>query len=289
MNKKKKEYVLPLVSHFEKEAKPLDVMMSDNTTIRVYTTKAPTDKRNGYTLFVMPGWGTVIPAWDNYLLEAMKDFDVVYFESREKGSSGFTRKSDLGMHRMALDIKDTITNLNLDESKLVLFGSCIGATTAVYGMVEEMFNPFMPVLLAPPGRFEVPPVLRQLIPFAPTFLWPIGKPIIRFWINKSKSEDLEQAAKYIRTVEDANPKRWKRLGLRLAYKRYWKIFPKLKNHVLLIAAERDKMHDAKITRKVAEMIDNSTYIDLKTNRNTHTEVMVETIREYLSKFEGKNH
>ena len=48
MKKKKKEYVLPLVSQFEKEAKPLDVMMSDNTTTRVYTTKAPEDKRNGY-------------------------------------------------------------------------------------------------------------------------------------------------------------------------------------------------------------------------------------------------
>ena len=188
MKKKKKEYVLPLVSQFEKEAKPLDVMMSDNTTTRVYTTKAPEDKRNGYTLFVMPGWGTVLPAWDKFLVDAMKDFDVVYFESREKRSSGFTRKSDLGMHRMAMDIKDTITDLNLDESKLVLFGSCIGATTLAYGMVEEMYNPFMPVLLAPPGRFEVPPVFRQLIPIGPTFLWPVAKPIIRYWINKFKSD-----------------------------------------------------------------------------------------------------
>ncbi|MCG3260280.1 MAG: alpha/beta hydrolase [Candidatus Heimdallarchaeota archaeon] len=288
MNKKKKEYVLPLVSQFEKEAKPLDVMMSDNTTIRVFTTKAPADKRNGYTLLIISGWGTVLPSWDELLIDAIKDFDIVYFESREKGSSSFTRKSDLGMHRMALDIKDTITNLELDESKLVLFGSCLGATMIVYGMVEEMYKPFMPVLLAPPGRFEVPPVLRQLIPFLPTFIAPVLKPIIRFWINKFKTEDRKQAAKYIRAMEEADAKRWKRLGLRLAYKRYWKTFPRVKNHVLLIAAERDKMHDAEDTKKVSKMIKNSTYLDLETNRNTHSGVMVDTIREYLPKFEGKN-
>lgn len=288
MNKKKKEYVLPFVTQFEKEAKPLDVMMSDNTTIRVYTTKAPTDKRNGYTLFIISGWGTVIPSWDELLINAVEDFDVVYFESREKGSSSFNRKSDLGMHRMALDIKDTITKLELDESKLVLFGSCIGATTIIYGMVEEMYNPFMPVLIAPPGRFEVPPVVSYLIPISPTFLWPVVKPILRFWINKFKSEDQRQAAKYLRAMEEADVKRWKRIGLRIIFKRYWKTFPKVKNHVLLIAAERDKMHDAEDTMKVSKMIKNSTYLNLETNRNTHSGVMVDTIREYLPKFEGKN-
>ncbi|MCE7749860.1 MAG: alpha/beta hydrolase [Candidatus Heimdallarchaeota archaeon] len=288
MNKKRKEYVLPLVSQFEKEAKPLDVMMSDNTTIRVFTTKAPADKRNGYTLFIISGWGTVLPSWNELLIDAFKDFDIVYFESREKGSSSFTRKSDRGMYRMALDIKDTITNLKLNESKLVLFGSCIGATTIVYGMVEEMYNPYMPVLLAPPGRFEVPPVLSYLIPISPTFLWSIAKPILRFWVNKFKTEDQKQAAKYLRTIEEADAKRWKRLGLKIVFKRYWKTFPKVKNHVLLIAAERDKMHDAEDTMKVSKMIKNSTYLNLETNSNTHSSVMVDTIREYLPIFEGKN-
>ncbi len=286
--KKKKEEIFPLVAQFEKEAKSLDVMMSDNTTVRVYTSEAPTNERNGYTLFVISGWGTVLPSWDVFLMEAAKDFDVIYYESREKASSGYTRKSDVGMHRMVLDIKETIESLKIDQSKLVLFGSCIGATMICYGLVEEMFSPFMPVLLAPPGRFEVPPVLRQLIPIGPTFLWPVAKPIIRFWITKSKSEDKVQAAKYIRTVEEAEVKRWKRLGLRLAYKRYWKLFPHVKNHVLLVAAEVDKMHDAKATKRVEGMIENSTYINLGTNRATHNEAMVEAIREYLPKFIGKN-
>jgi hypothetical protein len=291
MNKKKekkKDQIFPLVAEYEKAAESKDLMMSDNTTIRVYIKKAPSEKRNGYTLFVISGWGTVLPSWDVFLVEAMKDFDVVYFESREKRSSSFTKKSDKGMHRMVMDIKESIEILKIDQSKLVLFGSCIGATMICYGLVEEMFSPFLPVLVAPPGRFEVPPVLRQLIPIGPTFLWPVAQPIIRFWITKTKSEDKVQAAKYIRTVEEADAKKWKSLGLRLAYKRYWKMFPKVKNHVLLVAAEKDKMHDAKVTMRVKDMIKNSTYINLETNRATHNETMVDTIREYLPKFIGKN-
>lgn len=292
MNKKKekkKDYIFPLVAEYEKIAKSQDIMMSDNTTIRVYTAEAPSEKRNGYTLFVIAGWGTVLPSWDVFLMEAKKDFDVVYYESREKRSSSFTRKSDLGMHRMVMDIKETITSLKIDPSKLVLLGSCIGATMICIGMVEEMFSPFLPVLLAPPGRFEIPPGLRYLIPIGPTFLWPVAKYISRIWVTKTKSEDKVQAAKYIRTVEEADVKKWKRLGLRLAYKRYWKMFPNVKNHVLLVAAETDKMHDAKGTMRVAGMIKNSTYINLGTNRATHNEPMVQAIREYLPKFVGKNH
>ena len=89
-------------------------------------------------------------------------------------------------------------------------------------------------------------------------------------------------------MEEADVKRWKRVGLRIIFKRYWKTFPKVKNHVILIAAERDKMHDAVDTMKVSKMIKNSTYLNLETNRNTHSGVMVDTIREYLPKFEGKN-
>ncbi|MHA1551647.1 MAG: hypothetical protein ACTSQC_06860 [Candidatus Heimdallarchaeaceae archaeon] len=277
------------VSEFEKLANSQDLVMSDNTSIRVLTSKPKESKANGYVLFVNPGWSTTVPGWEIFLMEAMKDFEIVYFESREKASSGLTKKSEVGMPRMALDLKEVIEQLKLDEKKLVMFGSCIGATTIVCGLVEKLYNPFLPVLVAPPARFEYPEFHRPFIAITPSFLLNIAKPIGRFWITRFKSGSPQQAAKYIRALEEADGFKWKKMGLHLAYKRYWKVFPLVENHVLLVAAENDKMHDAKVTRKVKGLIKNSQYLDLKTNENTHSKVMVDTIREYLPKFKGLNH
>ncbi len=272
------------VSEFEKNAETKKLIMSDDTPIRILKTEAPKDTSRNLTLLLVAGWGTIVPSWDKFLIEAMKDFDIIYFESREKSSCGLTRKSQVGMERMAYDIKDVIDKHQIDENKLILFGSCLGATTIAFGMYKEFYDPIMPVLIAPPPRFEVPPVLRQLIPFAPHWLLALAKPIVIWWIKKFKTENAEQSAKYIRNLEEADGWRWKRVGLRLAFKRYWKIFPEIHAKSLLVAAEDDKMHDADNTKKIAKMMKNSIYVNLGTNKNTHEPIMVEKIREYLPVF-----
>ena len=277
------------VSEFEKIAEPIRISMSDGASIRVFRYTPPNKDFNGYSLIINVGWGTVVPSWDALLMEAVKDFDVVYIESREKASSYLPKSAKLGLERMAKDIQEVIEFLEIKEEKLITLGSCIGATMITLGMYKKMYNPFMPVLIAPPARFEVPPVLRQIIPIGPTFLWGTAQPILRWWIIKFKTEDKRQAAKYIRTLEEADAKKWKRLGLRLAYKRYWWLFPEVKNHVLLVAAETDKMHDAKVTKKIKEMMENSIYLNLGSNKDTHAPSMIEKIREYIPQFIGKNH
>ena len=279
-----KEMEALAISEFEKEAETIDLVMSDNTPIRVLRTIPSVGSENGYKIIVNAGWGSIIPSWDEFLMDAKKDFEIIYLESREKASCQLSRKSKVGMERMAFDIKEAIDQLEIDEDKLVLFGSCLGATIIVYGLFKKMYNPQMPVLIAPPPRFEVPPVLRQIIPIAPPFLFGVVKPIVRWWIKKFKTESPKQAAKYIRALNEANGRQWKKVGLPLAYKRYWKIFPQVKNKILLVAAEKDKMHDAKTTKRISTMMENSIYTNLGTNKNTHASIMVETIRDYIPEF-----
>ncbi|MCE7742886.1 MAG: hypothetical protein GOP50_10565 [Candidatus Heimdallarchaeota archaeon] len=277
------------VSEFEKIAESIQIPMSDGATIRVFKFTPSKKDFNGYSLVLSVGWGTVVPAWDALLMDAAKDFEVVYVESREKGSSDVPKTADLGLERMAKDLHEAIKFLKIEDNKLILLGSCIGATMVILGMHKNMYNPFMPVLIAPPARFELPPGLRYLIPFSPTFLWKPAQPVLRWWVIKSKSEDARQAAKYLRTLEEADVKKWKKQGLRLAYKRYWWLFPLVKNHVLLIAAETDKMHDAKVTKKVEGLMENTTYVNMGSNKNTHAPLMSEKIREFIPQFVGKNH
>ncbi|MHA2357986.1 MAG: alpha/beta fold hydrolase [Candidatus Heimdallarchaeaceae archaeon] len=285
MSKKQKNiYETLAVSEFEKEAESIELMMSDNATIRVLRTRPPEKTEDTLSLILVAGWGTVVISWDEFLLEAMKDFEVIYFESREKASCKLDKKSEVGMERMAYDLREVIEQLKLDEGKLVLFGSCLGATTIAFGLSRNMYDPVMPVLVAPPARFEVPPVLRLLVPIAPAFLFGAVKPIVRWWIKNFKTESPEQAAKYIMNLEGVNARQWKRVGLPLNFKRYWKMFPQVKDKSLLVAAEEDKMHDAEVTIKISKLMANSIYVNLGSNKNTHAPIMVETIREYIPEF-----
>ena len=92
------------VSEFEKLADEMMVTVSDGSQLRVLRYTPPKDRFNGYTLVIVVGWGTVIPSWDELLMDATKDFEVIYYESREKGSSILPKKYAVGMERMVLDL-----------------------------------------------------------------------------------------------------------------------------------------------------------------------------------------
>ena len=132
----------PLVAEFEKIAEERYVTASDGTQLRVYLTTAPPESKNGYTLFMIPGWATIVPSWDEVLLEAMKYFDIVYFESREKDSSILNKKTKNRMDRVSEDLKDVVIELELDEHKLVPLASSWGGMLLADALAKKKINPY---------------------------------------------------------------------------------------------------------------------------------------------------
>ena len=57
--------------------------------------------------------------------------------------------------------------------------------------------------------------------------------------------------------------------------------------VFVVGMEKDKMHEKELSLKIHERLQNSTYIDLETNKKTHSGEMVEVIREHLSEIKNK--
>lgn len=271
---------------YEKEALELYITMSDTTQLRVLKSSAPQETHTGFTLFLVAGWGSVVLGWEEVLLEAMHYFDIVYLETREKRSSRLTKRSKFGIDRMSSDIAETFLQLGLDEKKTILLGSCMGATIIAHGLAEKKYDPWLSVLIAPPPRFELPPLTRYLVPIAPVWIFELIKPLLKKWL-KGKTESKEQAMKYIRVLEEAEGKKWKKVGKPIARPKYWHIFPKIQSRVLLIAAEKDKMHSAKITQKIRDMIPNAMYKDLGTNHNTHAPILVDTIREVIKELQSQ--
>ena len=272
----------PLIAEYEKIAEEKYITVSDGTQIRLYLTTAPVESRNGYTLFMIPGWATIVPSWDEVLLEAMKYFDIVYFESREKDSSVLNKKTKNVMDRVSEDVKDVVAALNLDDQKLIPLASSWGAMLLADALAKKKINPYLVCFVGATSRISLPKGTRPLIPIAPPFVLTIIKPLLRSWLINTQSENEEQARRYLRLLEEANAKKWKKVA-KHSLGTHWHLYEKIEQNTIIFGAEKDKMHSVEETRKIVSLIKNSTYLDMQTNKNNHSANVVTELRNHLKK------
>ncbi|MHA1197822.1 MAG: hypothetical protein ACTSQF_00495 [Candidatus Heimdallarchaeaceae archaeon] len=277
---KKKFKFEPLVAKYEELAEEKHIKVSDGTTVRTYCTTAPKETRNGYTLFFLPGWATIVPSWDEVLLEAMSYFDIVYFESREKDSSVLNKKTRNTLDRVSEDVIDVIHQLKLDEKKLIPIASSWGAMFLADALAQKKFDPYLVVFIGATSKIAIPKGTRYIVPFTPPFVLTVIKPILRSWLINKKSESDEHAKRYLRLLEEADAKKWKNVAKR-SLGEHWDLYEQIEQNTLILGAEQDKMHNVKETRKIVSLIKNSTYLDMKTNKNTHSVNVVTELRNHL--------
>ena len=63
------------------------------------------------------------------------------------------------------------------------------------------------------------------------------------------------------------------------------MYERINSFVVVVGMEKDKMHKSKEAKDISELLKNSTYIDLGTNKNTHSANMAIAIRELVSKYD----
>lgn len=132
-------------------------------------------------------------------------------------------------------------------------------------------------------KIPIPTILQLMVFILPTFFANIIKSLSFIWIKRNESP--EQAAKYIRAGREADPKKWKKGIKYFGTATYEKLYPKINTKVLVIDESEDKMHETEITREIASLIQNAELVDLKTNKNTHSKPIVDTIREFIQRSE----
>ncbi|MHA1520096.1 MAG: hypothetical protein ACTSRK_07920 [Promethearchaeota archaeon] len=264
------------------------IPMSDGTQLLVLTSCSlvsrdhPSlgEEENKQTLLLVPGWGSIVPSWEAFLLEAVRYFDVVYVETREKDSSLLTPSSVSHMKRFAKDIQEVILYLHLREDNLILVGSCIGGNSIAYGLKDHLFDPHLTFLIGPQLHFPLPWYARFLIPISPHWLLGVFRPILRMWVRLFKAEDKVQASKYIRVINEADSKKWKKVGKAIAFEKFDHVFPLIEQRVHVVGQTTDKMHKASDAIQIAQLIPKSTYITMESNAETHSGSMVQKIIQF---------
>lgn len=284
--KKKKEatkFNLLALSEFEKIAEISWVKVSDGSELRILKSSAESKETEPFTLVLIAGWASIIMGWNDVLMEARKKFDVVYIETREKGSSKVPKHAKFDADRFTLDIKEIIEFLQLDQNRVVVLSSSFSSMLVAYMLSHKMISPFLSVFIGPIERIPLPPSIRILLTIFPIWLYAIVKPIGIFWVKHFKAEDDYHAAKYTRAIVEGDPLKWKKTSKHFFNKLFWDAYAGFDNPVLVVDESVDRMHNTEMTQKINEIIKNSIFLDLKTNKNTHSKPIIDTILEHLQK------
>ncbi|NHK30409.1 MAG: hypothetical protein FK730_03600 [Asgard group archaeon] len=279
----KEAYKKFLKAEYEEHAEERFITVSDGSKVRVLITKAPKANHNGFTFVLVAGWNTVVSGWDEVLLEAMKDFDIVYIETREKGSSVVKRRgANFKIDRYSSDIQEIIEELEIDQKKMILFSSSFGTINSAHGLGLKKFESYVTYFVGSVHKLEIPKGAKYYMYLVPNSFLIFTRPIWKWWVRKRKSENPEQAAKYIRALEEAVIWKWRATAYANAWDDYLDSYGAIEGRCFVVGMEKDKMHARDTSMKIHNLMKNSTYIDLETNKKTHSAEMVKVVRQHLA-------
>jgi alpha-beta hydrolase superfamily lysophospholipase len=286
--RKKKDYRTKL----EKKGKELFFTMSDGAIVRVLDFDLA-ENPHEYTIFLIPGFITVFQGWEKVVKALVTDFRVIYFESREKFTSSLSRKlvRKLYFDRMGEDIKEVIATLELDKEKYVTLCSSTGGTIQAHALANKWINPTGAVMVGPAFDYKISLFVKIGATIVHPFLVKtLFFPLVRWYIANvyvDKEKEPEQLEKYIRAIEEADLRKTQTLLRKMRNYSCWELAPQIETETLLVGASADKMHQTESCLKAHKLIPNSTYVDLGSNKATHSQPLVEEMYKFIDYLEEK--
>jgi pimeloyl-ACP methyl ester carboxylesterase len=236
-------------------------------------------------LFVA-GWISLISGWKGVLKVLTAEHRVVYLESREKQSSIVpdVKKVSFSIERLKLDIAEIIDKVIGPAGKFILAGSSLGASAILEYCGSEKRAPLSAVLIGPNTEFRFPKILGTVIPVIHPSLYFSVKPVIKWYLRNfrlDKKNSIEQIEKYENTLDCADPYKLKANALAIRNYEIWGNIDNITVPCLVIGATTDTLHGTENIKRLIKIIPDSTYIELKSNMETHSEKAGRLILEYI--------
>jgi len=260
------------------------VNISGNVSLKIITFRPPKENNNPKVLFV-PGWISMIDGWKEVLIEMTKDFVVHYVETREKISSKAPNQKDFSVERIGLDLVEIVSKLNLRENNFIFFGSSLGATAILDCGRYLKTNPVCLVLVGPNAEFKIPYYGKILIKLFYPPMYNFFKPYVKWYLKTFRLDtknDYAQYEKYSSVLDFADPWKLKKAAKGVSNYSVWNRLKEIQLPVLVIGASKDKLHSPENLKKIVDLLKFSTYVEMTTNKNTHSKEAVLEIRKYLS-------
>jgi len=260
------------------------IPVAENVSLRTVSF-TPAENNNNPPVIFVAGWITLISAWKEVLREMTRDFTVYYVETREKISSQVKGKASYGVEDIGKDLVDLVTHFDLRDNRFILFGSSLGASAILDCCRFLDQNPLCLVLIGPNAVIRVPRFAKVIIYFFPPRLYLLIKPIVKWYLKTFRLDiksDYEQYKKYCGNIDAADPWKLKKAVMKLWNWEGWDLLPGIEFPTLVVGASKDSLHEPENLKKMVSMMKKATYIDLDTNKGTHSKEMVIEMRKYIS-------
>jgi len=259
------------------------VPVSPNVSLRVITFSPSQQEQNPAIVFV-PGLVSLMEGWREVLLEMTKDFTVYYIETREKITSKVKGKVDYSLEAIGQEIAALVSHFNLESRGCILFGSSLGATAILESTRFLDTGPLCLVLIGPNAVFRIPKFYRFIVRIFNPRLYLVFKPVVKWYLKTFRLDteaDYAQYEKYCQSLDAADP--WKLKKAAIAFSRYevWDLLAEIDFPTLIVGASRDTLHEPENLKKMVAMMKNAVYLDLETNKLTHSSGMVREMRKYI--------
>ncbi|RMF07489.1 MAG: alpha/beta hydrolase [Candidatus Neomarinimicrobiota bacterium] len=239
-------------------------------------------------VFFIPGWISRMAGWKIVLRDMTRTRRVLYLETREKNSARVPDRFSFGATALATDLVRAAEALELDPPHTIWFGSSLGATAILEAMQFLPRKPRALVLVGPNAEFRIPWWGRGIIAVFPVPLWRLFKPFVKWYLRTFRldvEKDRAQYEKYCAALDEANPLRLKKGARELAHYTVWDRLPQIDIPVLIFGGSHDVLHEPANLVKMTERLPRAVYRDLETNTNTHSEIMVREMEQFLADLE----
>lgn len=261
--------------------------MSDGARVRVLDFDSPVGSRRG-TVLLVPGFATVFQAWEEVVRLLCSRYRVLYFESREKGTCRMPDRRverAVNLHRMALDLGETVRALGLDGEEYVALCSSTGGTILVEALSESWIRPAAAVLVGPAIEHRLSRWAAFGTSILPTPLRWLAMPLYRRYlaaVHVHRGRHPEQYSKYVRAAEEVSLPRIRRLLWEMTRHECWNRLPRVNVPCLVVTAADDGMHLVEDGLRAHRLLPDSRHAVLADNRATHSLPLIEVMEEFLA-------
>ncbi len=260
--------------------------VSDGVSLKIIDFTPRNAAQEGPVIIFVAGWISLISGWEGVLKVLTAKYRVIYLESREKQSSIVpdVKKVSFSMERLKLDIGEVVKQVVLPSEKFILAGSSLGASAILEYCGSEKRKPLSAVLIGPNTELRFPKILGTVIPAMHPSLYFSAKPVIKWYLRNfrlDKKNSKEQIEKYENTLDCADPYKLKANALAIRNYEIWNHLDNITVPCLIIGATTDTLHGTENIKRLLKIIPDSTYIELKSNMETHSEKAGRVIVEYI--------
>ena len=262
------------------------VDVSDGVSLKIVDFTPRNVSQEKPVILFVAGWISLISGWKDVLKVLTAEHRVIYLESREKQSSTVpdVKKVSFSIERLKLDIGEIIEKVVSPSEKFILAGSSLGASAILEYCGSEKQKPLSAVLIAPNTEFRFPKILGTIIPAIHPSIYFTVKPVIKWYLRNfrlDKKSCKEQIEKYENTIDCADPYKLKANALAIRNYTIWDRIDSITVPCLIIGATTDTLHGTEEIKHLIKILPDSTYIELKSNMETHSEKAGRIIVEYI--------